>query len=79
MIGTAGKRPNATNINMLMIHAINPMTMHPICTDKLNVLTYKETKATIENVSCRNCLKKLNPLAIDYYKPVKIIRERYPE
>lgn len=77
VIGFATKRYGATNINMLSMHAINLDTKKPLCSDKLNALTYEEhTQATIYNVSCRNCLRKLNPLAIDPHKPVKIVRER---
>lgn len=76
VIGNATYRYNATNINMLSVHAIDLDKMKPLCSDKLNVLTYEDrTEATIKNVSCRNCLKRLNPLAIDYYKPVRIVRE----
>jgi hypothetical protein len=75
VIGTATKKYNATNINLLSIHAISLNNMKPLCSDKLNTLTYEErTEANINNVTCRNCLKKLNPLAIDYYKPVKIVK-----
>lgn len=76
VIGTATKTYGATNINLLSIHAISLNSHKPLCTDKLNTLTYEErTEATIHNVTCRNCLKKLNPLAINYYKPARIVRE----
>lgn len=73
--GIAVKRLNATNINLLMVHAINTQNEHPLCTNSLFALTFEpNTKATIENVNCRKCIKKLNPVAINPYKPVIIER-----
>lgn len=60
VIGTATKKYDATNINHLSLHAIDLHTHKPLCSDRLNTLTYEEyTEATINNVTCRNCLRRL--------------------
>lgn len=73
--GTAVRSYHSKHSNIMSVHAIGTIGEHPLCTDSLTALGFQPgVKATIYNVNCRKCLGKLNPLAIDVYKPIRIER-----
>jgi len=71
--GTTTRSGHATKMRN-GVHAIDMTTGHPLCTTTLVVIRHVLTPATIQNITCDKCAKKLNPLAIDAWKPVRIER-----
>ncbi len=56
------------------VHAVDTTTGHPLCTNTLIAIRHVLAPATIHNITCDKCAKKLNPLAINPWKPVRIER-----
>lgn len=65
---------NGTNINELRVHAINPTNNRAYCNKSLKPMFNQD--GTLEDITCYACLKKINPLAIDPHKPVRIEKEQ---
>lgn len=71
-VSPATRNWNSTNINLLRVHAINPKTNRAECNSSLQPMF--DQQGEVADLTCWSCAKKVNPLAINPFRPVVIER-----